>query len=67
MAFCQAMNADACRENNVWCFPWPVCSIFLPVGQQSFGDPELQPDFKKALTMLVTLGAGGLWDDQFLL
>ena len=32
-----------------------VCSILLPVGQRSFRDPELEHDFKKALTVLAIL------------
>lgn len=61
MALCQAVKADAYREKNVRCFPWPVCSIFLPVGQRSFRDPELERDFKKAETVLVILVEVGLF------
>lgn len=60
MALCQVVKADAYRENNVWCFPWPVCSIFLPVGQRSFRDPELERDFKEAETVLVILEGAGV-------
>lgn len=63
MALCQVMNVDACRENNVQCFPWPVHSVFLPVGQQSFRDAELEHDFKNILTLLVISGGGGSQDD----
>lgn len=45
------------------CFPWPICPVFLSVGQQSFRDPELEQDFMKVLMVVLILGGRGSWDD----
>lgn len=39
--------------------PGLFAQYFLPVGQQSFRDLELEHDFKKALAVFVISGGGG--------